>query len=99
VGTSHAASCLHLNLRLKRETLPAQLDMLSDGADGGGGWIVELQLSMLDFLDVKKRCHAIYEILRLRVGEDVEKKGKEKRMLRKSTRRQKQEKDKNKKKR
>jgi len=75
--------CLHLNLRLKRETLPAELlDMLPDGGadrgDGGGGWIVELQLSMLDFLDVKKRCHAIYEILRLRVEEEAEKKGKEK---------------------
>jgi len=33
---------------------------------------VELQLSMLDFLDVKKRCHAIYEILRLRVGDAEE---------------------------
>jgi len=81
--------CLHLNLRLKRETLPAELLAMllpssststssvegADRGDGGGGWIVELQLSMLDFLEVKKRCHPIYEILRLRV-EDAEKKGK-----------------------
>lgn len=83
--------CLHLNLRLKRETLPAELLALlpetkeeesEQGEEAeektkkknkqGSSWIVELQLSMLDFLDVKKRCHAIYEIMRLRVEGEVE---------------------------
>jgi len=60
--------CLHLNLRLKPESLPPELAELL--AKEGGGWIVELQLSMMDFLDVKKRCHAIYEILRLEMEEE-----------------------------
>src|SRR5205085_1928011 len=60
--------CFHLNLRLKRSSLPLELtSLLSEPCT----WVVELQLSMQDFLDVKTRCHALYEILRLQVDDPL----------------------------
>lgn len=59
--------CLHLNLRLTRDKLPSALLELMEVDQG---WVVELQLSTQDFLDVKERCHPIYEIRRLEVPGD-----------------------------
>lgn len=51
--------CLYLNLRLKNDSLPAEfLELL----EPEGSWIVELRVTMQDFLDVEQRCRAISEI-------------------------------------